>query len=808
MREPELNHQPRVNPSAEGNPLAKAWKRLRSLTRDELLCRGWQEINKRLDLARYRLGARFDGHELARSPESREAHFFFSSASVPKLIAEMRKRFPAEAEQTISYAERICQHRFDLLGYEGIDYGQKIDWHLDAIHGKRAPRKPWYQIQYLDYGAVGDSKVTWELNRHQHLTTLAKAYRLTGNKQFAGELFRQWFDWMNDNPYPIGINWASSLEVAFRSLAWLQMWQLLEGCDVVPPEFQDSLHRALAVGARHIERYLSTYFSPNTHLLGEGVGLFFIGTLLPNLASSRRWQTVGWEIVLREAARQVRPDGMHFEQSVYYHVYALDFLMHSRILASANNLPIPPGLDQAIEKMLEFLAALAQAGNPPRIGDDDGGRVFAPRRNRAEHLVDPLATGAVMYQRQDFKALAGGAAREETLWLLGVEGVQQFDSLPTEQPIPKSAGFQHSGIYVMTDSAPVRTQLVVDAGPQGSLSAGHGHADALSLEFALNGRELLADPGTFCYVSDDNSRNIFRGTAAHNTLRVDGLDQSEPAGPFSWKEQVDARVGDWVEGKSFELFRGVHTGYKRLSRPAVHCRWVFHLKSNFYVVLDQVASEGDHAIDLSWHLSPGCAVRSRGAGHFVLEKDEQSMLAVLVNKDSGWQPKVSEGWYSPVYGEKQRAPVLQFHRKSQGFCELFSLLFALPRDVADLGRLLSSTQSKSPGVSACTYETLTGTHQMVFADSGKNWRVGRIESDAKFLHCLFDGQARALCFVLCEGSFMILDGQSVFAANQHVPFHEWNAQLSATGLTGEASDREKMPVSTGKAPTPFHGKDE
>src|SRR5260370_3053399 len=718
----------------------------------------------------------------------------------------MRKRFPAETEQTISYAERICQHRFDLLGDEGRDYGQKIDWHLDAIHGKRAPRKPWYQIQYLDYGAVGDSKVTWELNRHQHLPTLAKAYRLTGTKQFAEELFRQWFDWMNDNPYPIGINWRSGLEVAFRGLAWLQMRPLLEGCDVVPPKFSDSLHRALAVGARHIERYLSTYFSPNTHLLGEGVGLFRIGFFLPIRELSRRWQTVGWEIVLREAVRQVRPDGMHFEQSVYYHVYALDFFMHSRILASKNSLPIPPGLDQAIEKMLEFLAALAQAGNPPRIGDDDGGRVFAPRRNRAEHLVNPLATGAGLVQREDFKALAGGAAREETLWLLGVEGLQQFDSLSTGQRIPESAAFQHSGIYVMTDSTPVRAQLVIDAGPQGSLSAGHGHADALSLEFALNGHEVLSDPGTFCYVSDDNSRNIFLRTAAHNTLQVDGLHQSEPAGPFSWKEQVDTRVGAWVEGKSFELFRGAHTGYKRLSRPAVHCRWVFHLKSNFYVVLDQLASEGKHAIDVSWHLSPGWAVRGQGTGRFVLDKDEQSMLAVLVNEDSGWQPKLGEGWYSPVYGKKQRAPVLQFHRKSQGFCDFFSLLFALPHDAADLGRLSSSTQSECPGVSACTYETLAGTHEMVFAESGKTWRVGRIESDAKFLHCLFDGRARALSFVLCEGTFMTLTQQSVFAANQSVWIHEWNAQVSASGLTGEASDREKISVSTGTAPTPSRGK--
>ena len=97
---------------------------------------------------------------------------------------------------------------------------------------------------------------------------------------------------------------------------------------------------------------------------------------------------------------------------------------------------------------------------------------------------------------------------------------------------------------------------------------------------------------------------------------------------------------------------------------------------------------------------------------------------------------------------------------------------------------------------------------MVFADSGKTWRVGRIESDAKFLHCLFDGQGRALCYVLCEGSFMILDGQSVFAAKQPVRFREWNAQVSANNLTGEANDREKFSVSTDKTQIPSPGEAE
>ena len=87
--------------------------------------------------------------------------------------------------------------------------------------------------------------------------------------------------------------------------------------------------------------YLSTYFSPNTHLLGEAWLYFFIGTLFPGLESAARWRQRGWKILEREAAKQVREDGFYFEQSTYYHVYALDMFLHGRILADLNGVEIP-----------------------------------------------------------------------------------------------------------------------------------------------------------------------------------------------------------------------------------------------------------------------------------------------------------------------------------------------------------------------------------------------------------------------------------------------------------------------------------
>ena len=212
---------------------------------------------------------------------------------------------------------------------------------------------------------------------------------------------------------------------------------------------------------------------------------------------------MGWQIVRREAERQVQADGLHFEQSTYYHVYALDLFLHAGILATVNDLSVPAGFDAKLEKMLNALCLLTRAGTGPRFGDDDGGRLFDPRRNRAEHMADPLATGAVLFGREDFKAVAG-ALREETLWLLGEEGVAEFERLPATAPAESSAALPAGGLYFLGGP---RQQLVVDAGPQGTSSAGHGHADALSVCLNRIGRPLLIDPGACEYVGEE--RRLF-----------------------------------------------------------------------------------------------------------------------------------------------------------------------------------------------------------------------------------------------------------------------------------------------------------
>ena len=309
--------------------------RLSRMGWDEIHTRIRQETGKRWDVLLYRLG--LDPCRGARSDSESRGRFYCDPEDVPRVIEVLRRRMPEQADAILARAERILNGRFDLLGRHGLDFGHDIDWSLDPVHGKRAPFIPWPAIRFLNFAEMGDHKVIWELNRLQFLVTLAKAYRMTGDERFAAGLEDLWYDWRRKNPYPMGVNWASTLEVAFRTLSLMWAAFLLEGTPADSEAFQRDTTREIARSAWYISRFLSTYFSPNTHLLGEGTALLLIGLRYPGLADAGQWRKTGWRIVCEEARRQVRADGLHFEQSIYYHVYALDFFLHTRLMAARNS---------------------------------------------------------------------------------------------------------------------------------------------------------------------------------------------------------------------------------------------------------------------------------------------------------------------------------------------------------------------------------------------------------------------------------------------------------------------------------------
>lgn len=759
---------------------ASKWKarldRLASMDRQEFIDRVRQNVSARADVFRYRSGSNFVSESQFGESETL-GRFFFTPAEIPALCDELKQVFPAHADDIVSRAEKIRQHRFDLLGFDNLNYGVEIDWHYDAVHNKRAPRKPWFKVKYLDFEEVGDSKITWELNRHQHFVTLAKAYGLTGDDKFVQEIFAQWAHWHQQNPYPIGINWASSLEVGYRSLSWIWTFFLLQECPLFTIQLRKQWEAAFNLNGRHIETYLSTYFSPNTHLLGEALALFFLGTLFPRLHGAAHWQRRGWEILQSEAAKQVRKDGFYFEQSTYYHVYALDIFLHTRILAELNQVAISPTFDQTLQLMLNALLLLGRAGIEPSLGDDDGGRIFDPLRNRAEHMLDPLATGAVLYRRGDFKFVAG-CAREETLWLLGIKGLAQFDSLPSAEPSANSTTLRESGFYLMADENRGE-QLLIDAGPLGAGNGGHGHADALSICLVRDGRNLLIDPGTYEYVGRDSERARFRGTGAHNTMQVDGLDQAESIGPFSWKNFPQVKVERWLNGHQFDLFQGSHDGYSRLPSPVKHHRWVFHRKKKFWLVRDRAEGNGSHQLDIAWHIAP--TLSPVGSKQCVFA-DERDRLALLTTDGNGWSRSVRRDYWSPAYGRKEPASVVSFVAKVDLPADFVTLLITEQNSEAHLGRLVRVDQSNrgaadTEAICGYQYSNSREEHSFFFtdlcsADQPGPWTLGAWSSDASFLYWSFDSKTEERTLILCGGSYADFEGRRVLTCNKRASYVE------------------------------------
>lgn len=725
----------------------KIGQRVRRMDREELRDRLRQEAASRQDALLASFGYDFGRKAIQRSETT--AKFFFAAHSVDLILGLIRQHLPGQTERIVQQADQICRHRFDLLGYTGIDYGNPIDWQLDAVHRKRASKKPAYKIPYLDYDEVGDSKITWELNRHQHLVTLAKAYRLTGQRRYADELLRQWRHWQAENPYPIGINWASSLEVAFRSLSWIWTYHLLQGAPGIP-DIRNEWLRAIAVHGRHIERHLSTYFSPNTHLLGEGVALFFIGVLYPELKAAAHWKSLGWKIVLHEAERQVRPDGFHFEQSTYYHVYALDFFLHSAILASANGVAMTKSFEETVEKMLAALSLLARGGTLPRFGDDDGGRLFDPQRNRGEHLLDPLATGAILFHRGDFKAAAGGL-REETLWLLGVEGVHQWEELKETPVLRESGALVDAGFYMLPSDGDI--QLVADAGPLGTQSGGHGHADALGVCLQSQGRPLLIDPGTYEYLGPGPERNLFRGTAMHNTLRVDNTDQGQPATPFSWQRLTNTRVEHWVQGRSFDFLGASHNGYWDLESSVTHHRFIFSPRNGVYLIRDVVEGHGTHKLELAWHLAPELHKDDNGTFRMM---DRLPQLAILSLQGYGWKEEVHEETWSPCYGQKAPALVLR-HTAEIAVPTEFAALLTVLNEGQSAGSFTRMPDYAGAGVHGYRYSGNGAEYSFLFGKGGEPWRKDVFSSDAEFV-CLRKTSDGEVHLMLCGGSYVEVDG--------------------------------------------------
>lgn len=701
----------------------------------------------------------------------REPSFFASFEAKDQTLLELRRRWPnAEAEILVS-ANHVSEGTFSVLGFRELKLGKDIDWHLEPTSGKRTPLCHWSQLNYLDARIAGDKKITWELNRHQYFATLGRAYWLTGDEHYVEVFVSHITSWMDQNPPKLGINWASSLEIAFRSISWLWALQFFKESRTLSPSVVLRMLKFLYLHALHLETYLSTYFSPNTHLTGEALGLFYVGLLLPEFNEAERWRDLGLEILVSQLPRHVKADGVYFEQSSYYHRYTTDFYLHLAVLLRANRMTLPRELEPKLELLLDHLMYITRPdGTSPLFGDDDGGRLVMLDNRPANDFRSALSSGAVFFNRPDYKFVAGDAA-EETLWLFGAEGLSKFDQIEAQEPARESVEFSEGGYYVMRDSwSPSANYLLFDCGPHGMANCGHAHADALAIELAAHGRTLLVDPGTFTYTGEKETRDWFRSSIAHNTLTVDRESSSISADTFSWNTATSCKNIAWIDHSRFTYVSGRHYGYERLAKPGTHTRSILFLKRDYWVIRDRVELSGKHDVHLWFHFDSNKSPTLQGdnLNPWVLENGATDGMQIISFADAGSWTK-EEGWVSSCYGERVRAPVFVFSAPAEGYFEVTT--FILPEGSAK-SVYARVEEVQATGGRGFKVQTENSHDVLLIQDPGSGIsQTGSMISDFEYTWMRFDGNnSDPEELVLLGGQKLEINGQKTVGASERVDY--------------------------------------
>ncbi|MDB5821778.1 MAG: heparinase II/III-like family protein [Herminiimonas sp.] len=627
-------------------------------------------------------------YRLQQAWQTRTEAFGLGLAGTPSLVSSSLGRawlepLPRtfEVQRYRDYADGILAGQFDVFSMHGMPLGFPPRWNRDPNTGIEAPLVMGKRLDYRNQALVGDIKSLWEPSRHLQLTSLAQAYHLTGEARYAEGIRTLLESWFKQCPYPFGPHWASSLELAIRLANWSFTWHLIGGqhSSLFSSEegmrFKESWLNSIYRHCHFIAGHLSRHSSANNHLFGELSGLYIAALTWPCWKESDKWQAMAANELEQEAQRQNYSDGVNREQAIYYQHQVADMMLHCWLVGRANGTGLSPAFAVMLERLLEFIAAMMDyAGNVPSIGDADDG-LFVKWSLRAEWSPyrSLLATGAALFDRPDFKRKAG-QFDDKSRWLLGDTAAERYEWIENVSRPASRSSFPEGGYFVLGDGFDTSEEikLVADAGPLGYLSlAAHGHADALAFTLSVGGNPFLIDPGTYAYHTREIWRSYFRGTAAHNTVRVDGVDQSEPGGNFMWLRKAQGLCEAWETNKEMDRFIGSHNGYRRLRDPVLHRREIEFDKAQREIrIRDTLICHGMHHVEFHWHFGANCKVETTADGVIATCGNAKVELGMPDTKKPPQlvigQENPPLGWMSRRLGEKLPCPTLVWREKIQG----------------------------------------------------------------------------------------------------------------------------------------------
>ncbi|MET8453108.1 alginate lyase family protein [Streptomyces sp. NPDC005209] len=574
---------------------------------------------------------------------------------------------PDAAKRLIAEADRLMAGHAEYFGVDRDDLADP-DWWYDPKTGRRAPWGYAFDVPYRNEDAVGDIKQIWELSRHQYLTVLAAAYAITGDVRYAERVAEHLRSWWAGNAPLRGVHWTSGIELGIRLLSWVWIRRLLDGWPGVAGLFEGNPVALNQIW--HHQRWLAAFpsrgSSANNHVIAEAAGQFAAACAFGWFPSSARWRADALRSLERQLRSNTFDSGLNRELATEYHGLVLELGLAAVAEADAADVPVPASVRLVLLRMTDALAAVVDGRlRPPRQGDSDDGHGLVVDGAGTDRWASLLATGDAVFGRLAWWPTVTGTDVRTALLAALIRPYSKIGNAPAvTRPVSRPAHFADAGMTILR--GPEEIWCRCDGGPHGFLSiAAHAHADALSVEVRHDGVDVLADPGTFCYHGQPAWRQYFRSTLGHNTLQLDGGDQSVSGGPFLWTRHARSRVlvadtsgaSDGVTAR----WCAEHDGYE----GSVHRRRVeLTAASQELTVVDEVRGPR-RAVRLAFHLGPAIAADLAGnRAQLTWTRDGEDRSAALdLPGQLSWRAHRGEsdpplGWYSAGFGRKEPATTL------------------------------------------------------------------------------------------------------------------------------------------------------
>jgi Heparinase II/III-like protein/Heparinase II/III N-terminus len=575
-----------------------------------------------------------------------------------------------ESYRDLTVADDACSGRFRYAGVS-LDLGLPPDWRTGGL----ADDEEW-QIEW--------SKFYFGLD-------LAHAFSVTGDRAYVDAWERLVGSWIDQQQAG-----CDSTDVTARRLQnWLYAWQ---GFDRVP-EFtglDEALQDRLLDSMREQLDYVTADLTPErNHRTLELYGLLVVSLGLPVLDPEGARARHAWEALQENLLTDVWSDGVHRERSTHYHLIALRSFVAARVNVTRFGWSVPAAYDDRLRAACRFgMHVHRPDGQIPAFSDSDSGSYL------------------------DLLGLAADALDDPELRYVATEGSEG------RPPAERNADFPVGGYYVQrsgwgsADEAFASERfLMFGCGPLGD--GGHGHYDSLAVEAYGHGHPLVVDPGRYTYAEGDpNWRHWFKGTAAHNTVTVDGLDQQ----PYRRGKPKGAKMSSrllhrWARD-------GVDVLYGEVTSPAYdarHRRAVVFVSGAYWLVFDELRAGRPHDYALRWHLADDAVpeVDEIDGGH-----TRVTTPTVALEVAGGAPTVVEPGWVSVEYGVKTPAPVVVSNADGVANADLVTLL--APRGAGGAPRL----RSVDLDAGLVVVERADGvTERLGWRRTGDRWNVWRLPEE-------------------------------------------------------------------------------